>query len=105
MHSGSIARAASTLKKGASHFYLRYGVGFVASPHHHSPDHYVTVVSGTLLLTANGKEMRLTPGSYFELTGKALHSAKVEGEQPCVMFVDARGPWNVVLENSADAKP
>ena len=101
----SIAAVQGDMKKGASHFFLRYGTGFVAPPHRHSPDHYVTVVSGTILLTVDGKEHRLTPGSYFELTGKALHAAKVEGEQPCVMFVDARGPWDLVLEKSADAKP
>lgn len=101
----SIAPVQGDMKKGASHFYLRYGTGFVAPPHHHSPDHYVTVVSGTVLLTVDGKETRLTPGSYFELTGKAVHSAKVEGDQPCVMFVDARGPWDLVLEKTADAKP
>jgi mannose-6-phosphate isomerase-like protein (cupin superfamily) len=100
----STAAVQGDMAKGPSHFYLKYAAGFVAPPHHHSPDHYVTVVSGTILLTVDGKEHRLTPGSYFALLGKAVHSAKVEGDQDCVMFVDARGPWDLVLEKTA-AKP
>jgi quercetin dioxygenase-like cupin family protein len=84
--------------KGASHFYLRYAAGFVAPVHHHSPDHYVTTVAGNLVLIVNGKESRLPPGSYFAFTGKAAHAARCEGKEDCVMFIDARGPWDVVLE-------
>jgi quercetin dioxygenase-like cupin family protein len=73
--------------------------------HHHTADHYVTVVSGTLLLTTDGKETRLPPGSFFALTGKEPHSARVEGDQDCVMLVDARAPWDVVPETQTAAKP
>ena len=69
--------------------------------HHHSPDHYVTVVSGTLTLTAEGKESQLAPGSFFALVNKAPHAARVDGKEAAVMFVDARGPWDVVMEDSA----
>ena len=84
------------MKSGASHFYLKYAAGFVTPPHHHSPDHFVTTVSGNLVLVADGKEMAMPPGSYFALTGKARHAARCEGAQDCVMFIDARGPWDVV---------
>jgi quercetin dioxygenase-like cupin family protein len=84
------------MKKGASHFYLKYAAGLVTPPHHHSPDHRVTTVSGTLVLTVDGKEHRLPPGSYFALLGKAAHVARCEGTEDCVMFIDARGPWDVV---------
>lgn len=97
----SIAPVEGDMAKGPSHFYLKYDAGFVAPMHHHSPDHYVTVVSGTLVLTVDGKENRLTPGSYFALVSKAPHAARVEGKEAAVMFVDARGPWDVVLEDSA----
>ncbi len=86
------------MAKGPSRFYLKYAAGLVTPPHHHSPDHYVTTVSGTLLLTVDGKEHRLTPGSYFALTDKMPHVAKVEGDEPCVMFIEATGPWDVVPE-------
>ncbi len=88
------------MAKGASRFYLRYASGFVAPVHHHSPDHYVTTVTGTLVLVVDGKEHRLAPGSYFALTGQAKHAARCEGTQDCVMFIDARGPWDVVLAKS-----
>jgi quercetin dioxygenase-like cupin family protein len=92
------------MAKGPSHFYLRYDAGLVTPLHHHSPDHYATVVSGTLLLTAAGKENRLGPGSFFALTGMAKHIARVEGKEPCVMFIDARGAWDVVAEPAAGGK-
>lgn len=93
------------MAKGASHFFLRYAAGFSTPPHHHSPDHYVTTVSGTLVLIVDGKEQRLSPGSYFALLGKKTHAARCEGPEDCVMFADARGAWDVVMEEKPPAKP
>lgn len=93
------------MANGPSHFYLKYPAGFATPSHHHSPDHYVTTVSGNLVLVADGKERKLAPGSYFALTGKAKHVARCEGSEDCVMFVDARGAWDVVPEKQAAAKP
>ena len=94
----STAAVDGDMAKGASHFYLKYASGLVTPMHHHSADHYVTLVSGNLTLVADGKEHKLTPGSYFALTGKAPHAAKCEGSEDCVMFVDARAAWDVVPE-------
>ena len=94
----STAQVQGDMAKGPSHFYLRYAGGFVSPKHHHSPDHYATTVSGTLVLVVSGKEQRLLPGSYFAFTNKAVHAARCEGTQACVMFIDARGPWDVVVE-------
>lgn len=80
---------------GGSRFYLRYAAGFVAPLHHHSPDHFVTTVTGMLVLIVDGTEHRLAPGSYFALTGKAAHAVRCEGDVDCVMFIDAHGPWDV----------
>ena len=82
--------------KGPSHFYLRYNKGLVTPLHYHSPDHYVTTVAGTLVLVVDGKEHRLAPGSFFALINKAKHVARCEGTEDCVMFIDARGAWDVV---------
>ena len=98
------AAAKGDMKKGASHFYLKYAAGFVAPVHHHSPDHYVTTVTGDLVLVVDGKEHRLPPGSYFAFTGKAPHAARCEGKQDCVMFVDARGKWDVVVPKAKTGK-
>jgi mannose-6-phosphate isomerase-like protein (cupin superfamily) len=84
--------------KGPSHFYLKYNRGFVAPVHYHSPDHFVTTVTGTLVLIVDGKEHRLAPGSFFALINKAKHAARCEGSEDCVMFIDARGPWDVVVD-------
>jgi len=100
----STAAVDGNMSKGPSHFYLKYASGFVAPPHHHSPDHYVTTVSGNLVLIVDGKEHSLPPGSFFALTGKKKHAARCDGSEDCVMFVDARGPWDVVLEKEAVAK-
>jgi quercetin dioxygenase-like cupin family protein len=86
------------MAKGPSHFYLSYPAGFVAPRHHHTPDHYATTVSGTLVLIAGGQEQRLAPGSFFALTNKMTHAARCEGSEACVMFIDARGAWDVVPE-------
>jgi quercetin dioxygenase-like cupin family protein len=85
------------MTKGPSHFFLRYNKGFLSPVHYHTPDHYVTTVTGTLVLTVDGKEHRLAPGSYFALINKANHVARCEGSEHCVMFIDARGPWDVVV--------
>src|SRR5512140_862277 len=45
--------------KGAGHFMMKLPGGFVAPLHHHSSDHYVTVVSGTMVFTVDGKDTKL----------------------------------------------
>ena len=94
----SIAAVDGDQTKGPSHFYLKYDAGLVTPVHHHTADHYVTVVSGTLTLIVDGKETQLGPGSYFALLGQKPHAARVEGQEPAVMFIDARGAWDVVPE-------
>ena len=100
----SIAPVEGDMTKGASHFFLKYDAGVITPLHHHSADHYVTVISGTLTLTVDGKDNKLTPGSFFALVDKAPHVARVEGSEPAVMLVDARAPWDVVPEPAQDAK-
>ena len=86
------------MEKGASQFFLKYPVGFVTPKHHHSADHYVTVLSGTITLTVDGKDHKLGPGSYFALTEKMSHTAKVEGNEEAVFFIQADGAWDAVME-------
>jgi glyoxylate utilization-related uncharacterized protein len=92
------APVSGDMAKGASRFFLKYPVGLITPKHHHSADHYVTVVSGEITLTVGGKDYKLGRGSYFALTKKASHVAKVEGKEEAVFFIQADGPWNVVLE-------
>jgi len=92
------APVSGDMDKGASRFYLKYPVGLVTPKHHHDANHYVTVVSGTITLTVDGKAHRLGPGSYFALTNKASHVAKVEGNEEAVFFIQAESAWNVVMD-------
>jgi mannose-6-phosphate isomerase-like protein (cupin superfamily) len=92
------APVSGNMEKGPSRFFLKYPVGLVTPKHHHDADHYVTLLSGTVTLTVDGKEHRLGPGAYFALTNKASHTAKVEGNEEAVFFVQADAPWNVVME-------
>jgi mannose-6-phosphate isomerase-like protein (cupin superfamily) len=92
------APVSGNMENGASRFFLKYPVGLVTPKHHHDTDHYVTMVSGTVTLTVEGKEHRLGPGAYFALTNKASHTAKVEGNEEAVFFIQTDGPWNVVME-------
>ncbi len=83
--------------KGASHFMLQYPANFVSPEHHHSADHFVTVVSGNLVMTTDGTDAKMGPGSFFAFKKKKAHIAKCEGSAPCVMSIDARGKWDVVV--------
>lgn len=91
--------------KGASHFFLKLDKGFTAGEHHHSPDHTGTVVAGTLILTVDGKETRLPPGSFFAFSGKKVHATKCDAAADCILAMDARGKWDVVPEKADAKKP
>lgn len=86
--------------KGAGHFLIKLQDGFAAPLHHHSSDHFVTVVSGTLSLTVDGKETKLPAGSFFLFRGKKEHITKCEPGADCVLSVDVRGKWDVVPEKA-----
>ena len=89
--------------KGAHHSMLKLPGGFAAPLHHHTSDHFVTVVSGTLVLTVDGKETKLPAGSYFSFLGKKQHVTKCESGADCVLSVDSRGKWDVLPEDSKPA--
>ena len=92
------APVSGDMAKGESRFFLKYPAGLVTPNHHHDADHYVTLVSGAVTLTVAGMEYPLGPGDYFALTDKQPHVAKVEGSEDAVFFIQADGPWNVVME-------
>ena len=101
-----LATAEGDPTKGASHFFLKLDKGFAAPEHHHSPDHSGFVVSGTLILTVDGKESKLPAGSYFAFSGKKVHATRCDAAADCVLAMDARGKWDVVPDaKPADAKP
>jgi quercetin dioxygenase-like cupin family protein len=90
--------------KGASHFFIKFVAGFSAPLHHHTANHYVTVVSGTLLLNVDGKEQKLPAGSFFAFSNKAKHTTSCAAGAACVLSVDSRGKWDVKMEGEKTAK-
>jgi mannose-6-phosphate isomerase-like protein (cupin superfamily) len=92
------AQVSGDMQKDASRFFLKYPVGLVTPKHYHTADHYVTVVSGTMTLSLDGKDHKLPSGSYVALTEKMPHIAKVEGNEDVVLFIQSDGPWDVVIE-------
>ena len=86
--------------KGASHFFLKFAPGFSAPVHFHSANHYGTVVSGTVVLSVDGKDSKLPAGSYFAFTGKKPHATRCETGADCVLSIDARGKWDVVQKKT-----
>lgn len=91
--------------KGAHHFYLKFPAGFSVGAHHHSADHFATTVSGTLVLTVDGKDTVLPPGSYFGFTGKSKHATRCEKGADCVMFISAQAAWDAVFPEAAKPAP
>jgi len=84
--------------KGPSHFFLKFNGGFAAPLHHHTAEHFVTVVAGTLVLTVDGKPQQLPPGSFFSFAGKKPHMTSCAAGADCVLAMDVRGKWDVVPE-------
>jgi quercetin dioxygenase-like cupin family protein len=92
----SIANIEGDASKGAHHSFMKFDAGFAAPLHHHTSDHFVTVVAGTLVLTVDGVEHRLTPGSYFAFKKKQPHTTACAEGTECILFTDVRGKWDVV---------
>jgi len=90
--------------KGPHHSMLKLKDGFAAPLHHHSSDHFGTVVSGTLVLTVDGKDTKLPAGSYFSFKGMKKHMTRSEPGADCVLSMDVRGKWDVIPEKAAPAK-
>jgi quercetin dioxygenase-like cupin family protein len=90
--------------KGPSHFLIKFAAGFAAPLHHHTANHYVTVVSGTVTLAVDGKEQKLPAGSFFSFSDKTKHTTSCAAGAECVLSIDARGKWDVVMEGDKTAK-
>lgn len=87
--------------KGASHFYLKFDKGTDVGAHHHTADHAGTIVAGTLLVTVDGKESKLGPGSFFYINGKKVHDTRCDPTAECIIAIEARGTWDVIAEKPA----
>lgn len=94
----AVAPVWGDMANGPSRFFLKYPVGLVTPKHYHSAKHFALVTSGTAMLTIDGKDYKLGPGSYVEQPAKTWHVAKVEGSEEVVWFIHAEGPWDAVFD-------
>lgn len=90
-------------KKGPHHAFHKFPAGFEAPLHHHSPDYFATVISGTMIINVDGKDYRMGAGSFLSLKPKMKHSTRCDKAAECILFMDTRGAWDVVPEKAAKA--
>jgi quercetin dioxygenase-like cupin family protein len=83
-------------RRGPAHFFLKFPAGFTAARHHHTADHYGTVVSGNLIVTTDDGVKLLPAGSFFAFAGLATHATRCDPANECIVFIDARGRWDNV---------
>src|SRR5260370_31942431 len=82
--------------KGAHHAFIKLPAGFSTPLHHHTSDHYATVLAGTMVFTVDGKEQRFSPASYFSCTRKKVHITKCGAGAACVSSTDVRRTWDAI---------
>ena len=88
--------------KGAHGAFHKFPAGFDAPLHHHTADHHVVVVAGTVTLTPEGEAAKtLGPGSYFAFTGMKKHGTKCEPGADCVLYAEAAAAWDVIVAEPA----
>ena len=91
--------------KEAHRVFYKFPVGMKAPLHTHTNGDRGVIVSGNLGLAVEGAPMKkLGPGSYFSMAGGTKHVTTVEGDAPCVFYVERDGPFDVVMAEEAGAK-
>jgi quercetin dioxygenase-like cupin family protein len=84
--------------KGPHHQFIKFDAGFQAPLHHHTANHFVVVVAGTVVLNVDGQEHRLPAGSYFSFKNQGKHTTACAAGAECILFADVRGKWDVIPE-------
>jgi quercetin dioxygenase-like cupin family protein len=91
--------------KEAHRIFYKWPAGTKAPLHSHTNGDRGVVVSGTLSLAVEGAPAKkLPPGSYFSLGSGVKHVTAVEGDAPCVFYIEREGPFDVVMAEEAGAK-
>lgn len=91
--------------KEAHRVFYKFPVGMKAPLHTHTGGDRGVIISGNLGLAVEGAPMKkLGPGSYFTMAGGTKHVTTVEGDTPCVFYVEREGPFDVVMAEEAGAK-
>jgi hypothetical protein len=70
-----------------------------------TPGTSVRITIGTLSLAVEGAPAKkLPPGSFFSLGAGVQHVTAVEGDVPCVFYVEREGPFDVVVAEESGGK-
>lgn len=84
--------------KGPHRIFYKWPAGTKSPPHTHSHGDRAVILSGTLSLAVEGAApKKLGPGSFFSLGAGVKHITAVEGDAPCVFFLEREGPFDVVV--------
>lgn len=85
--------------KGPSGALHKFAAGTQVPLHHHTAEHRIVVISGTMIFTPEGgTATRMPAGSYAHFAGGEKHTTACDAASECVVFVDAKGKWDVVPE-------
>lgn len=91
--------------KEAHRAFFKYPVGLKAPLHSHSSGDRAVIVSGALSIALDGAPAKkLGPGSYFSIAAGIPHTTAVDGDQPCVFYIEREGAFDVVLKDAAGGK-
>ena len=91
--------------KEAHRIFYKWAPGTKAPTHTHTAGDRGVVISGTLSLAVEGAPPKKLPaGSYFSMAGGTKHVTAVEGDAPCVFYVEREGPFDAVMVEEAAAK-
>ena len=88
-------------EKGSHGALHKFVAGFESPLHHHTSDYRAVVISGTLIITPEGgAAKKLPPGSWGSFTGKNKHTTKCDSGSECIVMLDVKGPFDVVVEEA-----
>lgn len=91
--------------KEAHRVFFKYPVGLKAPLHTHTYGDRGVILSGVLSLAVDGAPAKkLPPGSYFSIGAGVPHLTTVEGNEPCVFFMERDGPFDVVMSDATSHK-
>lgn len=91
--------------KEAHRILYKWPAGTKAPVHTHTNGDRGLIVSGTLSLAVEGAPPKKLPaGSYFSLAGGTKHATAVEGDAPCVFYIEREGPFDAIMAEEAGAK-
>lgn len=93
-----VAVVEGDLTKGNHHAMHKFAAGTTVPMHHHTADTFATVITGTIILTVDGTEHRLPAGSFFSYKKKQPHATACAAGAECILSIDARGKWDVMME-------